>query len=125
MALQRLRDFYQTTNANSFDDLLKLKVVVTEKIAAASFHVRRTVEGFDYYKSGSNEPMDMVDRTLTSLYEIGIKHFQSLNTNVKQDMPSDWKFGFEYLPETNISSVQYDQIPVSYTHLTLPTKRIV
>jgi len=118
MALQRLRDFYQTTNANSFDDLLKLKVVVTEKIAAASFHVRRTVEGFDYYKSGSNEPMDMVDRTLTSLYEIGIKHFQSLNTNVKQDMPSDWKFGFEYLPETNISSVQYDQIPYNFMILT-------
>lgn len=118
MALQRLRDFYQSTNANTFDDMLKLKVVVTEKIAAASFHVRRSMDGFEYYKSGSNESMNMIDRTLTSLYEIGIKHFQSLGSDVKQDMPSDWKFGFEYLPETNISTVQYDQTPYNFMILT-------
>lgn len=114
MALQRLKDFYQATNSNAFNELLKQKVVVTEKIAAASFHVRRGLDGFEYYKSGNNEPMTMVDRTLTSLYEIGIKHFQSLVKDTKLDMPTDWKFGFDYLPEASVSSIQYDQTPYNF-----------
>lgn len=114
MALQRLKDFYQATNSNTFNELLKQKVVVTEKIAAASFHVRRGLDGFEYYKSGNNEPMTMVDRTLTSLYEIGIKHFQSLVKDTKLDMPTDWKFGFDYLPEASVSSIQYDQTPYNF-----------
>ncbi len=115
MALQRLRDFYQVTNSNTFNEMLKQKVIVTEKIASTSFHVRRGMEGFEYFKSGNTEPMTMVDRTLTSLYEVGIKHFQSLVKDVKEDMPTDWKFGFDYLPETNISSrIQYDQTPFNF-----------
>ncbi len=114
MALQRLKDFYQATNSNAFNEMLKQKVVVTEKIAAASFHVRRGVDGFEYFKSGNSEPMSMVDRTLTSLYETGIRHFQALVKNTKLEMPTDWKFGFDYLPETSVSSIQYDQTPYNF-----------
>jgi len=114
MALQRLKDFYQATNSNAFNEMLKQKVVVTEKIAAASFHVRRGVDGFEYFKSGNSEPMSMVDRTLTSLYETGIRHFQALVKDTKLEMPTDWKFGFDYLPETSVSSIQYDQTPYNF-----------
>lgn len=114
MALQRLKDFYQATNLNSFNEMLTQRVVVTEKIAAAAFHVRRGLESFEYYKSGNNDSMSMVDRTLTSLYETGIKHFQSLTNDVKLEMPTDWKFGFDYLPEANVSTVEYDQTPYNF-----------
>ncbi len=118
MALQRLRDLYQATNPNAFSDMLKMRVVVTEKIAGASFHVRRGLDGFEYFKSGNNEAMTIVDRTLSSLYEIAIKHFQSLSLSEKNNMPTDWKFGFEYLPETNISDIKYDQTPYNFMILT-------
>lgn len=118
MALQRLRELYQSTNPAAFDELLKQHVVVTEKIAGSSFHVRRSLEGFEFFKSGSNEAMNIIDRTLTSLYENAIQHFQSLTIGEKNDMPSDWKFGFEYLPETKISSVQYDTTPHNFLILT-------
>lgn len=114
MALQRLREFYQSTNINAFNEMLNNKVLVTEKIAASSFHVKKTLEGFEYFKSNNSEPMTMVDRTLTSLYEVGIKHFQTLDSKVKEEMPTDWKFGFEYLPETSISMVQYDTTPYNF-----------
>lgn len=118
MALQRLRDLYQATNPNAFSDMLKMRVVVIEKIAGASFHVRRGLDGFEYFKSGNNEAMTIVDRTLSSLYEIAIKHFQSLSLSEKNNMPTDWKFGFEYLPETNISDIKYDQTPYNFMILT-------
>ena len=118
MALQKLRDFYQGTNPNTFNDMLKSRVVVTEKIAGASFHVRRAMEGFEYFKSGNNEAMNIIDRTLTSVYENAIKHFQSLTLNEKNQMPSDWKFGFEYLPEANMSSIEYDSTPFNFMILT-------
>ena len=89
MALQRLRDLYQATNPNAFNDMLKMRVVVTEKIAGASFHVRRGLDGFEYFKSGNTEAMTIVDRTMSSLYEIAIKHFQSLSLSEKNNMPSD------------------------------------
>lgn len=118
MALQRLRDLYQATNPNAFNDMLKMRVVVTEKIAGASFHVRRGLDGFEYFKSGNVEAMTIVDRTMSSLYEIAIKHFQSLSLSEKNNMPTDWKFGFEYLPETNISDVNYDTTPYNFMILT-------
>jgi cytidyltransferase-like protein len=118
MALQRLRDLYQATNPNAFNDMLKMRVVVTEKIAGASFHVRRGLDGFEYFKSGNTEAMTIVDRTMSSLYEIAIKHFQSLGLSEKNNMPTDWKFGFEYLPETNISDINYDTTPHNFMILT-------
>ena len=118
MALQKLTDLYQSTNSNTFSDLLKMKMVVTEKISAPSFHVKRGVNGLEYFKSGKSDAMNMVDRTMSSVYEIGIKHFQSLVADVKEAMPTDWKFGFEYLPETSISEVQYDTTPFNFMILT-------
>jgi cytidyltransferase-like protein len=111
MALQKLREHFQTSNINSFNDMLKNRVVVTEKISAPSFHVRRTFNKFEYYKSGKGEAMNMVDRTVVKLYEAGVKHIQSLDPSTKEKMPTDWKFGFEYLPENNISEFQYEELP--------------
>jgi cytidyltransferase-like protein len=91
--------------------MLKNRVVVTEKISAPSFHVRRTFNKFEYYKSGKGEAMNMVDRTVVKLYEAGVKHIQSLDPSTKEKMPTDWKFGFEYLPENNISEFQYEELP--------------
>ena len=111
MALQKLREHFQSTNINSFSNMLKNRVVVTEKLSAPSFHFRKKFDGFEYYKSGKGEAMNMVDRTVVKLYEAGIKHIQSLDPSTKEKLPNDWKFGFEYLPDTQISEYNYDEIP--------------
>ena len=98
MALKKIRQVFQETNINAFQDLLKNRILVTEKIQGSSFHVRRNVEKFEYFKSGDIR-MNMIDRTIVGLYETGVKHIQSLDPSVKEEMPTDWKFGFDYLPE--------------------------
>ena len=118
MALQKLREHFQSTNINDFHRLLKNRVMVVEKISAPSFYVRRINDKFEYYKSSNGKPLTVIDRTIMSLYEVAIKHIQSINPGSKESLPPDYRFGFEYLPETNISSIKYDNIPQNHLILT-------
>ena len=117
MALKKLRQVFQETNINAFQDMLNSRVLVTEKIQGASFHVRRNQTKFEYYKSGDSR-MNMIDRTIVGLYETGVKHIQSLDPSIKEQMPHDWKFGFEYLPELNVSEYKYTKLPKNNLILT-------
>ena len=117
MALKKLRQVFQETNINAFQDMLNSRVLVTEKIQGASFHVRRNQTKFEYYKSGDSK-MNMIDRTIVGLYETGVKHIQSLDPSIKDQMPHDWKFGFEYLPELNVSEYKYTKLPKNNLILT-------
>lgn len=118
MALQKLREYFNETNRESFIDMLKNRVLVTEKVAAPTFLVRRKSNGFEYFKSSSSDKLNIVDRTIISLYEIAINYMQSLPTNVKDEMPTDWRFGFEYLPEIGASKIQYTNTPTNNLILT-------
>lgn len=111
MALKKLREHFQETNSNAFQKLLSNRVMVVEKISAPSFYVRRVNDKFEFYKSSNGEPLTIVDRTIMSLYEIAIKHIQSLDPTSKESLPHDFKFGFEYLPEEKVSRFEYTKTP--------------
>ena len=118
MALQKLREYFNETNRESFIDMLKNRVLVTEKVAAPTFLVRRKSDGFEYYKSSNSDKLNLVDRTIISLYEIAINYMQSLPTSIKNEMPDDWRFGFEYLPELGASKISYGTTPLNNLILT-------
>jgi len=118
MALQKLRDHFKESNSNDFQKLLSNRLTVVEKISAPSFYVRRVNDKFEFYKSSKSSPITIIDRTLMSLYEVAIKHIQSLNPSSKDLLSSDYKFGFEYLPETNVSEFEYTQVPTNNLILT-------
>lgn len=118
MALTKLREHFTETNRENFIEMLNDRVLVTEKISAPSFHMQRNSDGFQFFKSSKSESLDIVDRTILSLYEIAINHLQSLSASQKKELPRDFKFGFEYLPELNISPIKYDKTPENYLILT-------
>jgi nicotinamide mononucleotide adenylyltransferase len=118
MALQKLREYFNETNRENFIEMLKHRVLVAEKIAAPSFLFRRTTSGFEFYKSSASDKLNIVDRTVISLYEMAINHLQSLPSDVKSQFPTDWKFGFEYLPETKASDITYEKTPTNNLILT-------
>ena len=111
MALLKLREHFQDTNINQFHKLLDNRVMVVEKISAPAFYVRRHNDKFEFYKSSNSKPITVVDRTIMSLYEVAIKHIQSLNPSSKSELSSDFKFGFEYVPELNVSEYNYTAVP--------------
>jgi len=118
MALQNLRTYFQSTNINDFISMLELPCVVTEKIQASSFHVRKTDTGFEYFKSGSKYSMDRVDRTMVKYYENAIKYFGTILKDIKEEMPSDWKFGFDYMVDNKTVEIEYDVLPKNNLILT-------
>jgi cytidyltransferase-like protein len=118
MALQNLRTYFESTNTNDFLEMLELPCVVSEKIQASSFHIKRTTAGFDYFKSGSKYAMDRVDRTMVQYYENGIKYFQTILKEVTDEMPIDWKFGFDYMLDNKTVNIEYDSIPKNHLILT-------
>jgi len=118
MALQNLKTYFESTNRNDFLELLENTCVVSEKIQASSFHVRKTNDGFEYYKSGSKDAMNKVDRTIVKYYENAIKYFKSVSGDVAEQMPTDWKFGFDYMVDTKTVDIEYDTLPKNHLILT-------
>jgi len=118
MAIKTLKEIYGSINRTEFDKLLKNRVVVTEKVSSVSLHVQRTSGGLEFFKSNGNKPMTIIDRTLSSLYEMSIKYIDGLDSNIIDDMPHDWKFGFEYLPALEVANIRYDNIPTNTLILT-------
>jgi len=111
MALQDLKKYYESTNIEEVQELLKQKCLVTEKIQASSFHVRRKKGLLEFYKSGKSSPINKIDRTIVSYYEKGIKHFHALLSESVDEMPHDWKFGFDYMTNNKTVDIEYDNIP--------------
>jgi cytidyltransferase-like protein len=118
MALQNLKTYFESTNRNDFMQLLDNICVVSEKIQASSFHVKRTDVGFEYYKSGSKDSMNRVDRTIVKYYENAIKYFKSVSGDVAEQMPTDWKFGFDYMVDKKTVDIEYDELPKNHLILT-------
>ena len=118
MALQNLKTYFEGANISDIDKLLNNKCIVTEKINGSSFHVKRNGTDFLYYKSGSKDPMNVVDRTIVRYYENAIRHFKSVSNESVNDMPFDWKFGFEYVGDNKTIDVEYDALPKSNLILT-------
>ena len=118
MALQKLRDHFKETPRAAFMKMLDQKVHVVEKLSASAFHVQRGDSSNLYFKSNQNTPMNIVDRTIVSFYESAIKHLQGLEGSVKEDMPKDWRFGFEYLIDGDTPNFKYSLLPKNNLVLT-------
>ena len=111
MALQSLHTYFESTNREDFMEMLKSPCVVTEKVQASSFHVQNDSVGYTYFKSGKKKPLDKVDRTIAKYYENAIKYFESVDDATKAEMPLDWKFGFDYMTDSQTIDIKYDQTP--------------
>jgi cytidyltransferase-like protein len=118
MALQDLRTYYESVKKEDFNNLLAQKCLVTEKIQASSLHVRREDRLLQFYKSGNKQPLNKIDRTIVSYYEKGIGHFNALLDETIQQMPSDWKFGFDYMVSEKTVDIEYDTLPKNSLILT-------
>jgi len=118
MALKDLKDYFNNNELEEVKHLLSQKCVVTEKIQASSFYVNRKQGNVEFFKSGKNESIDKVDRTIVSYYEKAIMHFKALLLEKLEQMPSDWKFGFDYMTSNKTVNVEYDTVPKNNLILT-------
>ena len=108
-SIPELDKLYRERGENFLKDLFDSYVIISEKINASDFYAMKKGSSILYLKK-SEEPINLIDRTLALFYEKGIRHFEELSAEAKAKMPEDWLFGFDYFPgETSI----YGKVPPS------------
>lgn len=104
-----LNELYHKHGKDFLKDLFDSYLIVFEKLNASDFYMMRSLDKFQFYKK-KEEPITLIDRTLNSIYENGIFHFENLPISVIQSLPNNWLFCFDYF--TGPHSI-YDIIPAS------------
>ena len=116
--LMTLKDIYKEKGASFIEKLLNHYVIVTELIDGTRFRVERKNDKFIFYKGNEKNPINLIDRTICIYYERPIKFFQSLSQSIKDLMPEDWEFCFEYIPNNHSNNIIYDKVPKNYLIIT-------
>jgi len=94
-----LNDVYNKKGIDFLKNLFDSHLIVFKKNNSSDLYVQRNLNTFNFFKK-KEEPIDLIDRTLTSLYEKGIFYFENLSTDIIKLLPLDWVFCFDYFPES-------------------------
>lgn len=121
--INHLYDVYNKKGKQFIDNLFDSFVTVNEKMDGSSFNFERNRETgkFKFFKRNQNEPITMVDRTISKYYEIPIQYIESLPPHIIEKIPRGWRFGMEYFSNTKPVEIAYDHLPknnliLSYVH---------
>lgn len=117
--LPELREIYKKKGQSFIDDLLNSYVVISEKLAGTRFYFQKSTNSqFEYYSRDERRPINLIDRTLVKYYENPISRVENLSEVVKDEIPDNWRFGFEYFYNNSPGIIEYDNTPKSGLILT-------
>jgi len=121
--INHLYDVYNKKGKQFIDSLFDSFVTVNEKMDGSSFNFERDRETgkFKFFKRNQNEPITLVDRTISKYYEKPIQYIESLPPHIIEKIPRGWRFGMEYFSNTKPVEIAYDHLPknnliLSYVH---------
>lgn len=109
--LATLKDIYNERGFQFVDKLLNHYVIVSEMIDGTRFRVQRKGDKIIFFKGGDVNPINLIDRTIMVYYERPVNFFEEISEDVKNMMPEDWQFCFEYVATQNPVIISYDNIP--------------
>lgn len=108
--MQNLKDIYIKEGRKTLNLLLSSKrITVYEKLDALNFSFSVNEDELFFFKRNKNSPIGSVDRTLTSMYETPINHFNNLSSEL--DDYVGYTFSFYYFPDTNPNVINYSSLP--------------
>lgn len=112
MALLNLNDIYLQKGQEFLDNLFKYDVIIYEKLSGTDFSFEiDDNDNFNFYKKNSNIPITKIDRLLSKVYEDAINYFESLPLDIKNSLPRNTIFGFEYFPNNSPNIITYENLP--------------
>lgn len=115
--MKELSNIYQELGQQFINDLFKDYLVVTEKLSGSSFSFQKENDTIKFYKS-NDKPINLVDRTLMVYYENAINYIKKSVSIIKNDIPTDWQFCFQYFVHNEPGIIRYDKLPKNNLVLT-------
>lgn len=113
--INTLDSFYKKEGREKLETLLKNHVVIVEKFSACNFYLQRIGNQIYFYRKDDFTPINIVDRTVSRLYENAISFFSRFEYD---DFPENHRFGFEYFPNNKPGEIEYSYIPENRLILT-------
>lgn len=117
MAIKSLYDIYNQKSDAFLQKLLNSHVIIDDDIPGSFFSVKRNEQGgWNYYKK--NEPITLVDRTISKFYEQAISVFENMPQEKILNIPQNLIFVMKYIhvPIASGESVLSNQI-LKLTHV--------
>lgn len=116
--MQELINVYKERGNDFINDLFDSYVVVTEKLSGSSFAFEKTGQGLHYFKGNSQNPINLIDRTLMVYYEPAIEYITNKTKFILSSIPNNWRFCFQYFVHNEPGIIKYDKLPKNNLVLT-------
>jgi len=120
----QLSDVYKKQGIQEAKKFLEGQVQITEKLDSHRFSFQVNEDkSISFYKKNDNNALSITDRIISDMYERAINHVQNIPQRVIKNIPTNFRFGFSYLPTKKPLRIKYDFIPENFLVLTDITKR--
>lgn len=119
--MKELTSIFAERGSQFIQKLFNSEVTVSEKLSGSSFSFKKINNKFFYFKGNIQRPINLVDRTLMVYYEPVINFIELLPENVKQQIPNDTQFCFQYFVHNEPGIIKYQDLPKNnlvLTHIT-------
>lgn len=116
IGINSLRDIYSKEGLLFIKKLFEESVTIGEKINGTRFCFERSAEDLVFYKKDGK--ITLIDRAISSLYEVPIKYIENLNFEIISKIPVNYRFGFRYIHSLKDLSINYDRLPLNRLILT-------
>lgn len=121
--LKNIKSLYIKDGERALDKYLSCELLVTENIDAYRFTFKVDSDyNLIFFKK--NTKIDLVDRTISNIYENFINYFNSLDKNIIYNLPIDYRFGFYFFPSKKPIRISYENLPMNNIILSDITKKI-
>jgi len=112
--INHLKQIKERKGDDFLNSLLNNYVIINKKTDGTFFGMKKDkdTDSFKYYKKAGE--ITYVDRMLMKYYNPAISHFEKLDKDKKQRIPSNFYFGFEYMTKKDSNS--NNRIVLSYIH---------
>lgn len=115
MAIKNLYDLYQQKSSDFIEKLMNSNVVIDDNVNGSFFSVKKSLDGWVYYKKGSQ--ITLIERTISRFYEDAIKIFESIPEEKRESIPDNIIFVFKYITEGNSNELRIPKDILKLTHI--------
>ena len=106
-------------NSEDLNEILNEEIIVYEDVQGSKILINWDGKDFTFIpKNIKNEPISIVDLATQKYYNKCINFFYQMEDRVKNLMPKNWYFQFEYFPDEQPANIKYDGIPKNNLILT-------
>ena len=104
-------------------DIFENEVTIYEDVQGSRIFVNYDGNNFTItQKSFNNKPISLIDLSLQKYYNKAYNYLTSLSDRVKNLLPKNWYFVFEYFPDTEPANIKYNMTPKNNLILTAIVK---